>query len=301
MNNRRQLHAVVCFIVVTFGGVWALWSVPFILGTPLKATIGALLVVVGMWGPGVAALAVTRFVLREPLRTTAIGRLGPLRYYAWAWLIPVLGTLAALALTVLLGIARFDPGLTLVRKQLEATGMASQVPLSPGMIVLLQTIGGLTLAPFLNSVFTLGEELGWRGFLLPRLIRGGMGQWWALAASGAVWGLWHAPLVLRGLNYPDHPRLGVLLMIVFCILLGILFGWLRLASRSVWPPTIAHATLNAIGGLPVVVLTPFNFALGGALTSVVGWLPLALLIAWLAWSGRLPATIGDDEESDETA
>ena len=98
MNHRRQLYAVVCFVVVAFGGVWALWSVPFFLGTHLKAPIGALLAAVGMWGPGVAALGVTRFVLREPLRTTAIGRLGPLRYYAWAWLIPVLGTLAAMGI-----------------------------------------------------------------------------------------------------------------------------------------------------------------------------------------------------------
>ena len=128
-----------------------------------------------------------------------------------------------------------------------------------------------------------------------------MGQWMALVTSGAIWGVWHAPLVLRGLNYPDHPRLGVLLMTVFCILLGILFGWLRLASRSVWPATIAHATLNGIGALPVVVLTPFNFALGGTLTSAVGWIPLVLLIAWLAWSGRLPVRAGDDEGLDEVA
>jgi membrane protease YdiL (CAAX protease family) len=176
-----------------------------------------------------------------------------------------------------------------------------RIPLTPAMIVLLQTIAALTVAPFFNSLFALGEELGWRGFLLPRLMRSGIGQWTALVTSGAVWGVWHAPIILLGHNYPDHPRLGVLLMTVFCVLLGVLFGWLRLASRSVWPSTIAHATLNAVAGLPLVLLTPFNFALGGMLTGAVGWIPLALLIAWLTWSGRLPVRPRDDEGLDETA
>ena len=90
-------------------------------------------------------------------------------------------------------------------------------------------------------------------------------------------------MVLQGLNYPDHPRLGVLMMTAFCALLGILFGWLRLASGSVLPSTFAHAMLNGVGGLPVVLLTPHDFVLGGMLTSAVGWLPLALLIA--GWHG----------------
>ena len=75
--------------------------------------------------------------------------------------------------------------------------MALRIPLSPGMIVMLQTVAALTIAPFFNSLFTLGEELGWRGFLLPRLIRCGMGQWTALVVSGTIWGIWHAPWSYR--------------------------------------------------------------------------------------------------------
>ena len=126
MDRRRQLNAVICFVALTFATVWALWSPLFLGVVALKSPIGIALAAVGMWGPGVAALVVTRFVLREPLRTTAIGRLGPLRYYAWAWLIPVVGTLAAMGLTVLFGIARFDPDFTFLRQKIEASGMASR-------------------------------------------------------------------------------------------------------------------------------------------------------------------------------
>ncbi len=170
-----------------------------------------------------------------------------------------------------------------------------------GVLVLIQTVAALTIAPLINCLFTLGEELGWRGFLLPRLIEAGWGQWWALIVSGAVWGLWHAPVILLGHNYPDHPYLGVLLMTVFCILLGIIFGWLRLASGSVWTATLAHATLNAVAGFPLIVLTPFDSALGGVMTGVIGWIPLVLFIVWLAWSGRLPVRTHGGEGLDEIA
>ena len=76
----------------------------------------------------------------------------------------------------------------------------------------------------------------------------------------------------------------------FCVLLGIIFGWLRLASGSVWPAALAHGSLNAVAGFPLVLLTPFDTAVGGMLTSLVGWLPQLAFIAWLAWSGRLPVS-----------
>jgi membrane protease YdiL (CAAX protease family) len=189
-------------------------------------------------------------------------------------------------LTVGFGLARFDANFTQMQSMMQASGKEAPVPLS--IIVTAMIAVSLTLAPLFNVLFALGEEIGWRGFLLPRLVQSGVDQWTALLASGAIWGLWHAPLIVRGQNYPDHPYLGVVLMTLFCSLLGVIFGWLRLASKSVWPPTLAHGTLNAVAGVPLLVLTPFDMALGGMLTSLVGWLPQVAFIGWLAWSGRLP-------------
>jgi hypothetical protein len=122
-----------------------------------------------------------------------------------------------------------------------------------------------------------------------------MSQWQALLLSGAIWGMWHAPAIMLGLNYPTHPYLGILLMTFFCVLLGLVFGWLQLASGSVWVPTLAHASLNAIAGLPILLLTSHDSAVGGTLVSVVGWIPITAFVIWLYWTKRLPVVTEPEE------
>lgn len=290
MAPRHNLRPVFWFVALAFLLTWALWSTLWLPAVESNRFLAVAVTTLGMWGPGVSALLVTRFVLRESWRTTTLNRLGRKRYYLWAWFLPALGTLAAMGLTVLLGVARFDPGFSQLRAMIEATG-APSLPIPLWAIVVIQAIHALTFAPLFNVLFAVGEELGWRGLLLPRLMAAGLSQWRALILTGVIWGVWHAPVLLRGHNYPDHPRLGILLMTVFTTLLGIIFGWLWLASGSVWVPAIAHGALNAIGGLPIILLTKFDTAIGGMLTSVIGWIPLIAFIAWLAWSGRLPVPL----------
>jgi membrane protease YdiL (CAAX protease family) len=67
------------------------------------------------------------------------------------------------------------------------------------------------MGPAVNGLFAFGEELGWRGYLLPKLMP--LGKWKAYVLVGIIWGLWHGPLVLAGFNYPAFPVLGVLGMI----------------------------------------------------------------------------------------
>ncbi len=85
-----------------------------------------------------------------------------------------------------------------ITAQLQALGR-NELPLPIGVLVLLQLLA-LPMAAFINLVPALGEELGWRGWLLPKLMP--LGAIPAILTSGVIWGLWHTPLILLGYNYP---------------------------------------------------------------------------------------------------
>jgi membrane protease YdiL (CAAX protease family) len=139
------------------------------------------------------------------------------------------------------------------------------------------------VAVVVNIVPAFGEEFGWRGYLLMRLLP--LGARRAMVLSGAIWGLWHAPVILQGHNYPDHPVIGVPLMIGFCILLGVIFGWLRLASGSVFAAAVAHAAVNGPANTPLLFLRGRN----DITTGITGLLGQAVMLAFVLLIWRLGA------------
>jgi CAAX protease family protein len=104
-------------------------------------------------------------------------------------------------------------------------------------------LAAVVVSTLFASVTAFGEEWGWRGFMLPRLLPLGYGR--AIVASGLIWGLWHAPLTLLGWNYPSLGPWAALPFTVFCVAAGAGLGWLRLRTGSVWPAVIGHGVLNA--------------------------------------------------------
>ena len=101
----------------------------------------------------------------------------------------------------------------------------------------------------LGSIITLGEELGWRGYLQEKLLRK-YGLTKGLIILGAIWGYWHLPIILMGYNFPSEPVLGALLLMPLgTIFIGIFLGWIYLRSRSIWMPALGHAALNLFSGL----------------------------------------------------
>ena len=293
MIERRPL---IWFVVIAFLISWPLFLSTLLFpnlepATRQLATQG--LWALAMWGPGIAALIATLVVAKRPFRSLRLNTLGPKRYYLWAWLLPPVLVVLGGLLTVFIRTGQLDMEFTFMQQQLEAT--RTQLPISPGLLVLVQIGQALIFGPLINIIFTMGEELGWRGFLLPKLLP--LGQWKALLVSGAIWGIWHAPAIAQGHNYPDHPILGILLMIVFCILLGIIIGWMYLNTRSPWVAALAHGSINAWAGLPFLFLKPgFDTALGGALTSIPGWIVMCLFIGWLMLSKRLPVNIQEEAQ-----
>lgn len=283
-----ERKSITWFLIITFTFSWILFLIPLTFGSMDAATKQLTtqgLWAIAMWGPGIAAIIVTLFVAKQPFSSLRLNTLGPKRFYLWAWLLPVALTILGGALTLLFGMAKLDLNFTMIRTLLESTPGGSEIPVS--VVVLAQLIQAVTIGPLINILFTMGEELGWRGYLLPKLMP--LGQWKAVLLSGVIWGVWHAPAILQGHNYPGYPVLGVFMMIVFCVLLGTIISWMYLNTKSPWVAALAHGSVNAIAGLPVLFFVPgFNMAFGGTLAAPTAWIGMIAFIAWLAWTKRFP-------------
>ncbi|KIF07740.1 hypothetical protein PL81_00245, partial [Streptomyces sp. RSD-27] len=105
------------------------------------------------------------------------------------------------------------------------------------------TIAPLVLSALVSVPLYFGEELGWQGYLLPRLLP--LGRMRGLLAGGAIWGAWHVPMTALGGSYPGHPALlGIPVAVVTAMLLGTVIAAVRLSTGSVWAAVAAHLSLN---------------------------------------------------------
>ncbi len=285
---------IALFIVMAFGISWAVWLGLGAVGMPFTLRVS-----IGMFGPAIAATLV-RLLRHEGfvdagLRLAARGRKGVVRIYIAAYVLPPVLIAAGIGLALLTGVQHwaFSENLhTLGRTlaaQMQNLGQTLPSGVSADQLALItiiaQTALAFTLAIPLNMIFTFGEEFGWRGYLLPRLSP--LGGIQVAIITGVIWGLWHAPLIiLYGYNYPGHPWLGVVMMVVFTVPLSMIFAWLRFRSGSVWPSTLAHAAINAQAGFAIVFLSQAD-SLFRAPIGLIGLIPMIAFAIWLAVTGRL--------------
>jgi len=296
-NQEINKKSTIWFLLISFSLAWTLFLLPLSAGAPgtpgwQKLSIFAWSA--AMWAPGLAAIIVTRLIEKKPVSSLNLRKLGPVRNYLLAWLVPIALTVAGGLLTWLTGVGKLDLEFTAIRQSLD---QAQTTQMEPVMVVLIQIALAFTLGPLFNTLFALGEELGWRGFLLVRLEN--LGQLRAILLSGIIWGIWHAPAILQGHNYPEHPVLGVFMMIVFCVLFGAFLSWLYFRSRSPWTAALGHGSLNAVAGLPILFMPGVDRILGGPITSVIGWIPMIIFVAWLLRTKRLPVT-ADEPDTQPT-
>lgn len=127
--------------------------------------------------------------------------------------------------------------------------------------------------PLTGIVQCFGEELGWRGYLLPKLAKS-LSPLGASIITGMIWGMWHAPVIAMGYNYgTDHPVAGIFAMIVFCTCLGIIMGFLTYKVHSIWPAVLFHASINGMDRWAPSMLfmsQKSNMFLGPDLVGIIG-------------------------------
>ncbi len=306
--------SVAVFVVVSFGLAWLvclpLWTMDP--KTPAFPTLFSLLASATMFTPGIAVLVVRlmgapgrrrerrRGVTPEErggfLRFLGIWPLRPAKRVVWftvaALFLPILLTFATVGVAAACGWLRLDlVGFSAYADAIRAS-LPAQSPIEAlppiAVLVAIQLIS-MPFGAMFNALLAFGEEVGWRGWLLPALRP--IGTWPALLGSGVIWGLWHSPLILLGYNFGRTDWTGVAFMVLGCVAWGMFFGWLRLRSGSVWPAVVGHGALNAAAGT-FMLLAASGAPLDPALVSplgAAGWIVLGVVALGLGLSGQFRA------------
>src|SRR5436853_3505767 len=281
---------VLQFILLTFLISWSVAGVAYLLHINYGSIPSLLIIAVCyMPAPAYATLILQKLVYRGSLKPYGftIKNL-TLRWLlvttvGFAWFI-VLGTFVVIAIlgnvfgVALFGRIDFSEAAFLHQLTIFSRGafgpVPQHVPIPPVAIFLLAMVQGSIAGFTFNLPFTFGEELGWRGLLLRETQTSGFLR--SNLFIGAVWGLWHAPIIVQGHNYPGHPVAGIFMMTLFTTSLSFPMAYCRFNSRTILGPSALHGMINPVG-----VLTGF-FALSanplyGFVAGIAGIAVISLL------------------------
>lgn len=228
MRGSTNLNKTTLFLILTL--LLSAWPYAAIIRTGI---VDGLPVLALMWAPGLAAL-LTQYITTRSV--AGLGwRLGKGRYLLTSLLIPLVACLVVYGLSWGVGLIPFTAA-GLVDSVAGTSGQRLSLPLALLMIV------GIGLPMSLFSA--LGEELGWRGLLLPELVKRYSFTVSALL-SGVIWAIFHYPLMLFADYHSDAPLWFALTMFTISVLsISFIFAWLRLKSGSVWTAALLHASHN---------------------------------------------------------
>ncbi|MCC7503138.1 MAG: CPBP family intramembrane metalloprotease [Flavobacteriales bacterium] len=265
MTNANK--RIVSFLFLAYAISWSIVGLGVALGAGPAQSLGYMFMAgLSMFGPALAAIIQQRSLDHAPWSGLGIGLKGVhWRQVAWTAVVGlVLIPLSLLVAKVFgdgLGIEAFghvsitqERLLTSVGEMMASSGVKSNTLATmleghhlPGALLLVGlALVTLLSACTLNLPVMMGEELGWRGYLFQATAH------WSGARrvlfTGFFWGLWHAPLIAMGHNYPEHPMLGIGLMVVFCILLALQFDRARLRSGTTWAAGLLHGCINGSAG-----------------------------------------------------
>lgn len=291
-QTKLDTRRIAIFMAIAFGISWATALGIFLTGGLPDANnvqasdhsrfITVLLLTAGvyMMAPALAHV-LTRLLTREGFRDV------PFRprlkqswpYWLIAWVGPALLTIAGVVIYYLIFPGQFDPHMSAIN-----IAGPSGAPSTPPLLSFMLVLQAIMISPAANGLFTFGEEFGWRGYLLHKLMP--LGGRRAVLVLGIIWGVWHWPMIAMGHNYglayAGAPWLGLLAMTWFTMVTGIFLSWITLRSGSFWPAVIGHAAINGIAGLGAMYLKgTSNLVLGPTVAGVIGVLGFAAAAAYI--------------------
>ena len=285
----KNIKRIILFIGLTFVICWLIVVLFFAFGGKWDTPASFGITTIYMFIPMAVAILVQKFIYKEPFKAPLGISFKFNRWFVLAWLLPPALAFTTLGVSLLLPGVEYSPemagmferfkSLFTPEQLMQMERQVSTLPIHPVWLSLLQ---GLVAGVTINAVFGFGEELGWRGLLQRELDF--MGFWKSSLTIGIVWGIWHAPVILQGHNYPEHPVAGIFMMMIWCILLAPIFSYIRLKAKSVIAAAIFHGSFNATAGLAVMVVSGGNDLLIGV-TGLAGF--IVLLIANIGLFGMI--------------
>jgi hypothetical protein len=228
---RVNWKEIILFVVLAYGLAWA-WSGYFLLPylgdlltrsatpTDMVERLGPAATLPTMLTPMIAALIMRLVVSKEGVKGS-LGLLRSPKYYLAALVAPAVLVTVVVLIVQLLDLGEFKWSQT-------------------GWFVYLM----LLLSALVVTLLTFGEEYGWRGYLLPRLLP--LGEIRATLLLGMIWALWHLPLIVAGLNYPGvNVWLAILAFLFVTVAVSFAYTWFYVASSgSVLIAAVLHASFN---------------------------------------------------------
>lgn len=283
------MKKVKIFIGITF---LLTWSITFLLmangGYQNQYTTVALMVCMMM---PLVSVVITTLITKNRFKDVWIkpNFKGNLKYYLIAWLAPVGIIVFGVGLYFLIYPAQFDPQMTTfidsTKNQMTVLGQTPPSTEELRSLIIVQLIASIFIAPIVNFITCLGEELGWRGYLLPELCKN-YTKTKAIIISSIIWGIWHAPMVAMGHNYGlgylGSPWTGILAMVVFCIATGALLSYVTLKTKSSIPATIGHSMINGFAALGIMFssstnMNPFIGPMPVGIVGGIGFIIVAII------------------------
>jgi len=281
----KTINKTILFLLLTFGICFSMASIFWFNNGDLKSIPGLILSVCYMFIPMLSVLIIEKLIYHNELVKSLKISFKLNKWFLIGWLIMPFAAFLTLGISLLYNQISFTPNMAGMVERFsnmmtpeQLSQMKDFISKLSGSVIFLILGQGMIAGISINAIAGFGEELGWRGFLLKQFSN--MSFLKASLVIGFIWGIWHAPLILMGHNYPQHPQIGVLMMVVWCILLTPIFIYITLKAKSVIAAAILHGTLNGVAGISIMFIKGGNDITVG-LTGLSGFIALAIIILCL--------------------
>lgn len=277
MEHKITKKHTILFCVITFTLTWLLAALIPVMGLTYAVIESLVILTLCMFMPALGNV-LTRLITKQGFHDFKLAPKfkGNGRNYLFAYFSFIILVYLGVLVYYLIYREQFD---------LTASVMWDSAPdMQAAQIINLIVV--TAISPIINVIPTLGEELGWRGYLLYGL-KDSCGSMKAVLFTGVIWGIWHAPMIAMGHNYgtdyPGYPYLGILMMIVFCIFVGVIEGYVTLRTDSALPAAICHSAINGLGSIGILFCgtTEYQMLIGPAYVGIISFMPTILFAVYI--------------------